>query len=70
MGLGMQILEDQPGAFRLWPNDSHAIVEARRVCKKWNRWVDDPKHWANPPPPLGQCTYANSDWCFQDDSGV
>ena len=70
MGLGMQIMEDQPGAFRIWPNNDDAIEEANRVCKNWKHWYSDKAHWAFPPPPLGKCSYPNESWCFQDDSGV
>jgi len=70
MGLGMQIMEDQAGAFRIWPNDDSAIIEAKRVCKNWNTWYANQDHWAFPPVPKGKCHYSNPAWCFQDDSGV
>ncbi|KAF3020071.1 hypothetical protein E8E14_000861 [Neopestalotiopsis sp. 37M] len=65
-GLGMQILEDQAGAFKLWPNNSPAIKETLRVCKNWDAWYSDYTHWAN----KGNCTDKDMAWCFQEDSGV
>jgi hypothetical protein len=65
-GLGMQILEDQAGAFKLWPNNSPAMKETLRVCKNWDAWYSDHTHWAN----KGNCTDEDMPWCFQEDSGV
>ena len=70
-GLGMQIMEDQAGAFRIWPDDDSAIIEAERVCKNWKAWQGDIGNWANKPEANGgNCTEKNIKFCFQDDSGV
>lgn len=70
-GLGMQIMEDQPGAFEIWPNNGNAIAEARRVCSNWKTWYLNEDNWANKPVSAGgECKETNLDWCFQDDSGV
>jgi hypothetical protein len=70
-GLGMQIMENQPGAFDIWPDNSRAIAEARRVCRNWNAWYLNKDNWAYKPKSVGgECTEKNIDWCFQDDSGV
>lgn len=70
-GLGMQIMEDQPGAFRIWPDNDSAIVEAERVCKNWKDWYNDINNWAYKPVWAGgKCKEEIDDWCFQDDSGV
>jgi hypothetical protein len=70
-GLGMQILEDQRGAFRIWPDNDTAIVEAERVCTNWRTWQENMTNWSNLPISAGgNCTEINPDWCFQDDSGV
>lgn len=71
-GLGMQIMEDQSKAFKFWPNDDSAIIEANRVCTNWKKWYYNKKNWDNPPKPLGKCPYDGKKeaWCFQDDSGV
>ena len=70
MGLGMQIMEDQPGAYGLWPAHSPAVVEANRVCDNWKIWYGNKTNWAFAPTPEGDCTYPQEGWCFQDDSGV
>lgn len=64
-GLGMQIMEDQAGAFRLWPDKNPAITEAERVCTNWRKWYSDTNNWAENP---SKCN--NTDWCFQNDAGV
>ena len=71
MGLGMQILENQAGAFGIWPDNGNAIVEAKRVCKNWEGWYLNKDNWANKPVSAGgECEETDQDWCFQDDSGV
>ncbi len=70
-GLGMQIMEDQLGANKLWPKgNSEALNKAERVCKNWKKWYEDQDNWAVPPTsPL--CKFPDRpDWCFQDDAGV
>ncbi|KAL3426474.1 multicopper oxidase [Phlyctema vagabunda] len=70
-GLGMQIMEDQAEAFKIWPDDDSAIVEAERVCKNWRDWQSNITNWANPPiSRKGNCTEEDIEMCFQDDSGV
>lgn len=72
MGLGMQIFEDQPGAFNIWPDNDGAVTEAKRVCRNWNDWYENRTNWATDsrPFPIGNCSYNDPAWCFQDDSGV
>ena len=65
-GLGMNIMERQADAFKIWPNDSPAIVEARRVCAKWDTWYANKTNWADSP----GCKEVDKSLCFQDDSGV
>ncbi len=70
-GLGMQIMENQAGAFDISPDSDGAIVEAKRVCKNWKDWYLNKDNWAYKPKSMGgECTEKNVDWCFQDDSGV
>lgn len=70
-GLGMQIMEDQAGAFRIWPDNGNAIIEAKRVCKNWRAWQGNISNWSNKPISAGgNCTEKDVEWCFQDDSGV
>lgn len=67
-GLGLQILERQDDANRLWPKISPAIREAVRVCAKWDAWHGNKQNWYNK---LGvNCTETDTELCFQDDSGV
>ena len=73
-GLGLQILERQADADKIWPHgNSHALDEANRVCKNWKAWHSDCHNWwpgfndtSNPYP---ACKDAKA-WVFQDDSGV
>jgi hypothetical protein len=54
-GLGMQILEDQEAAARIWPTgNSSALTAAHRVCDNWGAW----------------CSKQNSSVCEPFDSGV
>jgi len=70
-GLGMQIMENQPDAFGIWPANDKAIHEAQRVCKNWDNWQSNISNWANKPKSEGgECDEKNTDFCFQDDSGV
>ena len=75
-GLALQILERQADANAIWPNDksSHAITEAKRVCKNWNAWHKDCNNWwpgfnktqgFNP-----SCPGNSPVGIFQDDSGI
>ncbi|KJK84432.1 Laccase [Metarhizium anisopliae BRIP 53293] len=70
-GLGMQIMEDQKGAFAMWPDKSPAIVEAKRVCRNWDKWYGNMSNWADKPTSAGgNCVEKSADWCFQNDAGV
>jgi multicopper oxidase len=70
-GLGMQIMENQAGAFQIWPDNDSAILEAKRVCDNWDDWHGNQTNWAFQPAAAGgKCTEDNVDYCFQDDSGV
>ena len=54
-GLGMQILEDQEAAAKIWPTgNSPALTAAHRVCDNWGAW----------------CSNHNSSVCEPSDSGV
>ena len=66
-GLGMQVLERQSDANKLWPKGSLAQKEAGRICGNWEAWYDNQSHWAVPP---STCCYADKAFCFQVDSGV
>ncbi|KAH6696779.1 multicopper oxidase-domain-containing protein [Plectosphaerella plurivora] len=70
-GLGMQIMENQAGAFKIWPDDDSAIIEAERVCDNWKKWHGNQTNWAVQPAAVGgKCKETNDEFCFQDDSGV
>jgi hypothetical protein len=70
-GLGMQIMENQLGAFKIWPNNDSAIIEANRVCDNWKKWQKNMTHWAHKPTSVGgTCKETDVEFCFQDDSGV
>jgi hypothetical protein len=64
-GLGMQMMERQSDANKLWPVGSSARVEAERVCDNWQTWYGNQSNWAEP-----DCSYESADFCFQEDSGV
>jgi len=64
-GLGLQILEDQQAAAKLWPKGSKAFENAERVCKNWDKWYANPNNRF----PQPNCNDA-PDICFQNDSGV
>ena len=68
----MQILERQESAAHIWPLDSPAVIEAKRVCKNWKEWQGNMTNWANPPALPGKpgCDEKDPEMCFQDDSGV
>ncbi len=66
-GLGIQIIERQSDANEMWPKESSAQKEAKRVCDNWETWHGDKSNWAEPP---DDCSYPNKEDCFQDDSGV
>jgi hypothetical protein len=53
----MQIMENQLGAFAIWPDSDSAIVEAKRVCKNWKIWQGDISNWSDKPISKGgNCT--------------
>ena len=65
-GLGMQIMERQSDANKIWPKgNSSALKEAERVCHNWETWYSDQGNWAE-----ANCSYPNKEFCFQEDSGV
>ena len=66
-GLGIQIMERQSDANELFPKGSSAQKEAKRVCDNWETWHSDQSNWAEPP---AKCSYANEEFCFQNDAGV
>ena len=67
-GLGMQIMERQGDAEKIWhKGDSKAINETERVCANWREWQGNTTNWAIKPE---NCTQENKQICFQDDSGV
>ena len=68
-GLGIQILERQSDANKIWPKGSSAQKEAKRVCDNWETWHRDQGNWAEPPT-TANCSYANKEFCFQNDAGV
>lgn len=63
----MQILERQADANIMWPADSSARKEAERVCQNWESWYNDQSNWAEPP---ADCSFADKEFCFQEDSGI
>ena len=65
-GRGLQIMERQDDAKKLWPDgNSEALTEAARVCQKWETWHGNKTNWA-----VQNCTEKVEENCFQDDSGV
>ena len=69
-GLGLQINERHDAALKMWPDNSDAILETRRVCDNWKAWQGNSKNW-DPLVRPDVCSHKNHpEWCFQDDSGV
>ena len=67
-GLALQILESQQAAIDIWPslNESHALIEAQRVCDNWNKWWGNCEDWW----PGDGTGCGTGELSFQPDSGI
>ena len=67
-GLGLQILERQSAAAKIWPRKDDAILAAQKTCNTWNKWWGDCKNWWPNNGSDVTCDGGNNE--FAPDSGI